>query len=167
MPSGFTPGKINWSLFHFQNICSGLINYLFRFATGGTQLFPFPPLWLLFITTRSTAVTPSVCWVFDVMWIICRKLCGAFQVMQLHVRCGCSVVRLLELFWVYCPENQHRKLSYANSHSHSSRWSWFFSFLFLDFSSVILISVTVSSKQAEMGVRTRSLFMFSMCLTFV
>lgn len=166
MPSGFTPGKINWSLFHFQSICSGLINYLFRFATGGTQLFPFPPLWLLFITTRSTAVTPSVCWVFDVMWIICRKLCGAFQVMQLHVRCGCSVVWLLELFWVYCPENQHRKLSYANSHIPHVGVVFF---VLNRVSSVILTSVTtpVSSKQAEMGVRTCSSFVFSLRLTFV
>lgn len=26
IPSGFTPGKIDWSLFHFHNICSGWIH---------------------------------------------------------------------------------------------------------------------------------------------
>lgn len=26
IPSSFTPGETDWSLFHFQNICSGLIN---------------------------------------------------------------------------------------------------------------------------------------------
>lgn len=82
------------------------------------------------------------------MWIICRKRCGAFQLMQLHICCGCSIVWLLALFCVYCPENQHRKLSsansYANSCGHSSFLSWF---------RISSATATTSSEQLETGVK--------------
>lgn len=54
-----SPGKIDWTLFRFPEYLCRFDNYLFRFATGGSQLFPLPPLWLLFITTLSAAVPLS------------------------------------------------------------------------------------------------------------
>lgn len=132
--SSFILGKISLSLFHFQNICSGLINI----CSDSPQERPSSSHCHLsgyYSWPLSALAYPSACWGFDVMWIICRN-CGAFQLMQLHVCCGCSVVWLLALFSVCCPDDQRRKLSYAISYSHSSYLSLF------GISSVILTSVS-------------------------
>lgn len=70
--------------------------YCFGFATGqppGSSQERLSGSYIYTHTTLSTAAG-----VFSVMWIFCRKLCEAFQWMQLHVWCGCSLVWLLASF---------------------------------------------------------------------
>lgn len=91
IPSGFTPGEIDWSLFHFQNISVSLINICSDLPQERTQLFPWSPLWLLFITTLGTAAPRSV----QSLWCNVNNMQKTVWIIPIN-----AVTRLLWVF--YC-----------------------------------------------------------------
>lgn len=141
IPSGFTPGKIDWSLFP-EYLCR-FDKYLFQFATGKTQFFPSPPLWLLFITTLGIAVPLSRpglwCNVNNMQKTVWSIPINAVTRLLWVFYCVVTCIVLSILSW----KTSIEKLSYANSYSHSSF------FLRSESSRWLLTSVTtqIPSKQ--------------------
>lgn len=87
LTSDFTPGKSDWSGF--------FLGWFGEFDHKGDPALPSPTSLVTLPHRSQHRCTPQCTDSFNVMWILCRKLCGAFC--GSNFLCGCSVVWLFAL----------------------------------------------------------------------